>query len=495
MKSINRVFLSYFLIVLTGLLLVACIGCTVSGKEQPVVPEETEPAPIDEQALLDDTFRIDIGTIDVVFDVVPDESYIDARAVVTFRMRAGQSRPVVHFDPALRSVVPGSILLNGEPLVFSDTSDVQVFEAGGTTQQGLEFQRDLAGGVEHSLEMEYRLTLDSGLPYFYADSNDIDGDGGEEVFPTINTPHELARHRLTFRVHGGTPYRFIGSGLVEAVSAGARDGQEVQEWLLDTEREVASYTVMFVLLPEADVVYEERTVNGVDVRIMAYAGGASIESAFARLEPWLPELEANLGPFPMPRGLSVFLTNYSWGMEYFGGTITGSGPLEHEVFHMYFACSTVASTYRDSWWDEAITMWYRNSVDPDYPPIPEYYTSNIVSGLTPVSVGFDTRAYDEGARIMQAVAVELGGRDAMIDFLRYVHQNHSFSPFNTFDFLDYLDDYAGIGMRDRFIRWLYNGRRTYYDSASPALSGDSAKRVDMTPPETILRKYIKRRGE
>lgn len=48
----------------------------------------------------------------------------------------------------------------------------------------------------------------------------------------------------------------------------------------------------------------------------------------------------------------------SWGMEYFGGTISGLGPLLHEVFHMYFGCSLVANTYRDSWWDEAINMWY-----------------------------------------------------------------------------------------------------------------------------------------
>ncbi len=493
-KSENRSFSSYFLFVFVGLLLVVSIGCNVSGGDQPAVPEEIdtgEPEAIDEQALLDETFRIDILDIDVVFDYVPDESYIDGRAVVTFRMRAGQNRPVIHFDPALRSFVPDSIRLNGEALTFSDTSDVQVFESDDTTQQGLEFQRDLAGGVDHTLEMEYRLTIDSELPYFYAESNDIQGIGNEEFFPTINTPHELARHRLTFRVHGGTPYRFIGSGLVEAVSVGAGEGQDVQEWRLDTEREVASYTVMFVLLPVADVVYEERVVNGVDVRIMAYVGDVFIDEAFSRLETWLPELEANLGPFPMPRGLSIFLTRNSWGMEYFGGTITGLGPLEHEVFHMYFACSTVASTYRDSWWDEAINKWYERSVNPDYPPIAEQYTSNIVSGRTPVSVGFDTRAYNEGARIMQAVAVELGGREAMIDFLRYLHRNYSFSPFSTFEFLDYLEDYAGIDMRDRFTSWLYNGERTYYESTSSESSDGPARAVDMTPPDAILRKYIK----
>lgn len=484
----KRVFLSYFLFILTGVLLVVSIGCSVSDENQPVVS--------DEKTLLDNTFRIDIGEIDVVFDYVPDESYVDAQAVVTFRMRAGQSRPVIHFEPAVQSAPFDLVLrLNGETLNVSDTSDVRIFDAGITTQRGLELQRNLAGGVDHTVEMEYRLTIDSNLPYFYADVDDTPGRGNEEVFPTINTPHELARHRLTFRVHSGTPYRFIGSGLVEAVSAGAGEGQAVQEWRLDTEREVASYTVMFVLLPEADVLYEERTVNGIDVRIMAYVGGASIGEAFSRVEAWLPELVENLGPFPMPRGMSVFLTNYGWGMEYYGGTITDLGPLGHEVIHMYFGCSTVASTYRDSWWDEAISIWYENSENPNYLPINDNYSSDIVSGRTPVSLGFDTRAYDEGARIMQAVAVELGGRDAMIDFLRYVHRNYSFAPFNTFDFLDYLEEYAGIDMNDRFIRWLYDGERRYYEGTSVVSSGDSTRKVDMTPPDAILQKYITRRDK
>ena len=71
-------------------------------------------------------------------------------------------------------------------------------------------------------------------------------------------------------------------------------------------------------------------------------------------------------------------------------------------------------TYRDSWWDEAITMWYALSNDPALAPIEEYYRSDIVSGRSAVAVGFDRRAYDQGARIVQALAAEMGGRERMV---------------------------------------------------------------------------------
>jgi hypothetical protein len=461
-------------------------GCkTVEDEQPPTDNGSGQTEPIDEAQLLDDTFRIDIKTISVTFDYRAEEGNIDCHAVVTFQMRDGRSRPLIHFDPAIRA--PESvhaIRLNGEMLNLSNPAHIQILSFEGSTQEALEFQRDLAEDTDHTLDMEYGLVIGVGnYPRFSVDVNDIIGRGNEEIFPTLNTPHELARHILTFRVHGNIPYRCIGSGLVEPVNM-----QGVQEWQMDTVREVASYTVMFVLMPWLDVNYEERIVNGVDVRLMAFTGGPSIDEAIGRLEQWLPELEADLGPFPMPR-LSIFLVSNGGGMEYYGGTITSLAALEHEVFHMYYGCSTVARTYRDSWLDEAVNEWYEHSKVSGYQPIAGGYRSNIVSGRTPIAVGFDRRAYDDGARIIQAAALELGGRNAMIGFLEYLHQNYSFSPFNTFDFLDYLEDYSGIHMHDSFLDWLYNGERTYYSSESDSVSYDNRKEVDMTPPPEILRKY------
>jgi len=433
--------------------------------------------------LLNSTFRIDIKEIEVVFDYFPEEWRVNCRSFVRFVMREGQKRPVIHLDPAINSSDSvQEIKLDNENLDFFDESDVKILSYLETTQRAIEFQRDLDENEEHVLEMSYNLELPVGYPRFSTELNDIHGRGNEEIFPTLNTPHELAHHTITFNVYSPKEFRCIGSGHVEK-SVGE------QQWTLDTEREVSSYTVMFVLMPAEDTVYETREIAGIDVRIMAYKGGASVSSGFSILESWLPELITNLGPFPMPWGLSIFLASYGGGMEFYGGTITSIWALKHEVFHMYFGCSTVNRTYRDTWMDEAINEWYEKSADSSFSSIWDNYSSNIVSGRSPVAVGFDRRAYDEGARIMQAVSQKLGGRTEMVGFLYYLNLNYSFAPFTTLDFLAYLKDYSGLDMEDEFIRWLYSDSQVY--SLYSILSAGEADKmmIDMTPPRMLQEKY------
>ena len=453
----------------------------IAAGPEPVRSGRAKTALSAEIQTLDNAFRIDIKTIDVLLTYHPGQAVVDGDATLVFKMRPDQRRPLIHFDPAVRGQVVSSISLDGEALGVADPAAVKVVEFAGTTQKAVEFQRDLTADAEHRLKMSYRLTLPDAYPRFSTEVNDIFGRGNEELFPTLNTPHELARHRITLRVAGSVPYRCLGSGLVRKISAAP------QEWLLDTEREVASYTVMFALLPESDTVWDERTIAGVPVRILAFAGGASISEAIVKLNGWLPQIIGEIGPFPMPRGLSVFLVSGGGGMEYFGGTISSVSALRHEVFHMYFGCSAVARTYRDSWWDEAITSWYEETYTSTFVPLDPGYRSNMVSGRSAIAVGFDRRAYFEGTQIVEAMAVRVGGRAGLARFLNYVHRNHAFSPFGTLDLAEYFRQYSGADMRAQFINWLYNGRTPETSSSMRTLAPH--KTPDLTPPRSILRKY------
>jgi hypothetical protein len=433
------------------------------------------PPAASETGLLDAVFRIDVERIEAAFDVYTTDRRVQVQAAVTFRLRPGQSRPIVHLEPA-RAPSGVALRLDGQDLDPGRTADVRLVSYQGSGQVSLELQRDLAAGASHRLEASYPLALTDAGGRFFADVNDIVGRGNETVFPTLNTPHELARHVLVFRVHAAEPYLAVGSGLLTPRHAG-----DVQEWVLDTERAVASYTVMFHLAPARNHALSEQRIGGVDVRVLAPTGGVTAEEAFAVLDPWLAELRGALGPFPMPRGLGVVLTQSGGGMEYYGATTTSLRALRHEVFHMYYGCSTVARTYRDSWWDEAINMWYERSADPAYAPIAEEFRSDIVSGRSAVAVGFDRRAYDEGARIMQAVAAELGGRDRMVRFLRDLHARRSFDPFTTWDLADEIQAWSGRDVRERFRLWLYETPGT--QAAAPAPSAfDWLHRVDVTLP-------------
>jgi aminopeptidase N len=445
------------------------------------------PAVADEAALLDAVFRIDVQRIEVTFDVYPAESRVEAHAAVTFRMRPGQTIPLVHFDPA-RTATGVSMRLDGEDLDLRSESDVRLVSFEGSGQTSVELERTLAPGSVHLLEVTYPLPLSDAFGRFYTNVNDLEGHGNETLFPSINSPHELARHILVLRVHGAERYLAVGSGSVTGRAVG-----DVQEWVLDTEREVASYTVMFHLAPARSTLLTERRIDGADVRVLAPLGGVTAEEAFAQLEPWLAQLESALGPFPMPRGLAVVLTQTGGGMEYYGATTTSLQALRHEVFHMYFGCSTVARTYRDSWWDEAINMWYELSADPAFAPIPDDFRSDIVSGRSPVAVGFDRRAYNEGARMLQAVAGGLGGRQRMVRFLHDLHARRSFDPFGTWDLADEIAAWGGVSFHDRFASWLYSPPELpptpppepgTTGRAAPGTTGpyDWLHHVDMTPP-------------
>ena len=444
----------------------------------PAVASVPLPAAADEPALLDAAFRVDVERIEVVFDLYPSELRVEARAAVSFRMRPGQTRALVHFEPA-RAATGVSMRLDGEDLDPRAEDDVRFFSFAGSAQVSVELLRTLAPGTLHRLEAAYPLPLTDSIGRFYANVNDIEGRGNETIFPSINTPHELAHHVLVFRVHAAEPYLLVGSGFLTARAAG-----DVQEWVLHSEREVASYTVMFHLAPARSSLLAERRIRDIDVRILAPLGGVTAEEAFAQLDPWLAELQTALGPFPMPRGLAVVLTQSGGGMEYYGATTTSLRALRHEVFHMYFGCSTVARTYRDSWWDEAINMWYERSVDPAFAPIPEGFRSDIVSGRSAVAVGFDRRAYEEGARVVQAAAAGMGSRERMVLFLRDLHGRRSFDPFGTWDLADEIESSSGVPFHDRFGSWLYSAPGAAAAAAGPH---DWLHRVDMSPPEAALR--------
>jgi len=430
-------------------------------------------------ALLDSAFRIDIDSITVTLDWYPATGWVDGTATLAFRLRPGQSRAVFNFTPFVtsRSAI-SRLVLDEYALSPQSDGDVKIITVPGTRQPFIELQHPLDPAVRHTLTVDYRLSVPAVYPRFSSEVNDILGRGNEAVWPTINTPHELARHVVTFRVHDIQTFRFVGSGRSDFTQDGG-----VQQWVLDTQRDVSSYSVMFVLLPAGDTEYREWLIDGVPVRAVAYTS-VNLTEAKARLESWLPELRRRFGPFPALHGLNIFLFSDSGGgMEYYGGTITSLSALRHEVLHGYFGCSVVLRTYPDSWIDEAVTSWFEEIMrGQQHPLLPATYRGNWVGARSPVSVGFSTLAYSDGASIMQAVANRLGGTDRMADFLKYLVQNYTFEPFTTLDFTAYLKDFSGVDMRTQFLEWVYSGLEPSVQTSATAGARAEQKVLDLDPP-------------
>jgi hypothetical protein len=78
-------------------------------------------------ALLDNTFRIDIETIAVTLDWYPASGGVDGTARLDFRLRPGQSRAVFNFAPfaASRSAI-SRLVIDGRSLSPQSDADVRL---------------------------------------------------------------------------------------------------------------------------------------------------------------------------------------------------------------------------------------------------------------------------------------------------------------------------------------------------------------------------------
>lgn len=439
------------------------VGCEKPAENtapDPTDPTGGEPAERPVPASVDEAFRIDLSTVDVTFDIVPDVSLV-GHAELVFTMRPGQVRPLFHFDPELRSGTTleaiTSITLDGEPIDPLDEADLKRFRFEATPEESYEIQRDVDPGAEHTLVIDYAFpggfvydAMSGDVAYpgrFYVDVNDIPGRGGEYLFPTINAPDELARHTIEVRIDDPRDYLMIGSGSITE----AQDG-DVQVFRLDTGREISSYTVLFAAMPRDEVDVREFEVDGVPVTLVSDLPAARTDRAVAGTRLVMRALAADFGPFPMP-SMQILLLDWWDGMEYYGGTITGLGALSHEIIHMYFGTSLVNATWRDTWIDEAVTEWW--GARGDVSPLPDDFASDMVIGRNVYESGFDTRAYGRGAQIFGEVAAKLGGDDALIAFLADLRARRVFQPFTTDELVEDLVDLTGDpSFRDDFDRWV-----------------------------------------
>jgi hypothetical protein len=415
--------------------------------------------------ILADAFRIDLSQIDVVYELGAGEDTFKGWARLQFTMRPEQNRPLFHFNPLLRQGQARdcltTILLDGEALDSSDDADIRVAQRTESREQGFEVQRDVGAG-EHLLEVTWTYPRDIrhiGHPrepdWFFSHVEDIEGAGNEAFWPTINSPEELARHTLEFRIRDPREYMLIGSGSVES----SREG-DVQVLRLDTGRELASYTVFFAVLPRQDVRVREFEIDGTPVLLASTLKERRIKRAEELTRKTLRALREDFGPFPAPF-LNVLLIKWDGGMEYYGATMTGFDAISHELAHMYWGTSSIARTYRDSWWDEAIVSWWDEAVfhAETMRPIGRHFTSGAISKRSPIQVAFDTNAYGKGARMFAALAQRVGGEAQLIEMLAEVRRRRgTFNPFTTRELFTDLATIAGDPeILDLMEKWLFSG--------------------------------------
>jgi hypothetical protein len=99
-------------------------------------------------------------------------------------------------------------------------------------------------------------------------------------------------------------------------------------------------------------------VSGTSVTIEAWklaASAVELPAQIANLKTWLANNETSTGPYLHGNRFVAFL--HTGGMEYEGGTTTGTGALRHETFHSWWARGLKPASQADGWWDEAWTVY------------------------------------------------------------------------------------------------------------------------------------------
>lgn len=196
-------------------------------------------------------------------------------------------------------------------------------------------------------------------------------------------------------------------------------------------------------------------VSGNVVTIEAWkltSSAANLTDQVNNIKTFLVANENSTGSYLHGNRFVAFIN--AGGMEYEGGTTSGTGSLKHETFHSWWARGVKPASQPDGWWDEAWTVY---NTDPGIAPFPFDFTAppvtlctrNAWSRVTPLS------AYSDGLRVFEGVASMIGAvnlSSLMSDFYR----THRTRPVTTMEIEEFLLSRSGNPLLvDAFHRFVY----------------------------------------
>lgn len=154
------------------------------------------------------------------------------------------------------------------------------------------------------------------------------------------------------------------------------------------------------------------------------------------------------------------------GMEYEGGTVTGTGPLRHETFHSWFARGIKPASQADGWWDEGFTSFHDEGAN-DSIPFDFTHDPIMLCSRDPWQRHTPTGppgpdAYDDGSRFWKGIASEIGV-GTLNDLMSDLYELHKGNPVSTQMIEEYLLSKSGNeDIVDGFHRFVYG-----FDDPSP----------------------------
>lgn len=308
---------------------------------------------------------IDIRRIEasLVFDAAGQQ--ITGDATLDFRLGRYAGCPI--FD--LRQTVTG-VWLDGTVV---PPADVAHHDFGGGANANLRvLAHSLEAGSTHSLRLTYSVGVPqasmagSYLPQivwsagprlaFNFGFTDLGAGRYLEAFVPANLVHDqfelsLELHLLNTAV-AHTP---ISNGSVNTLGG--------NHWRIDFP---ARFTALSPLLElraadslQSNTLNTVLPVSGANVAITAWkltGNAANLATQTSNIAGFLADNENSSGRYIHGERFTAFI--HQGGMEYEGGTTTGTGALRHETFHSWWARGLKPASQPDAWFDEAWTTYH-----------------------------------------------------------------------------------------------------------------------------------------
>lgn len=404
---------------------------------------------------------IDIARINASlrFDAATQQATGDA--TLEFRLGANAGCPI--FD--LRQTPTGA-WLDGAPLALTEVTG---HDFGGGANANLRvLARVLEAGSSHSLRLTYGLGMPqasmagSYLPQitwsagprlvFNFGFTDLGAGRYLEAFVPANLIYDQFVLELELQlVNTPIAHTPISNGTITPLGS--------NHWSIAFP---ARYTALSPLLElratdslQSTTVNVALPVSGTNVAVTAWKLASSPVDLVAQanaIAGFLVANENSSGRYIHGGRFTAFI--HLGGMEYEGGTTTGTGPLRHETFHSWWARGLKPASQPDAWFDEAWTVYNDNGAAGVLPfnfasPAVALCSRNPWVRITHID------AYGAGERVWKGVAA-LVGAASLRDLLRAFYLAHYPRPVRTEDIECHLVARTGNpDCVDAFHRFVY----------------------------------------
>jgi hypothetical protein len=312
---------------------------------------------------------IDISHIEANLDFNMATQTATGDATITFQMGPDNGRPI--FD--LRQTIT-EIFEDGSAIATPLSDIISVDFGGGPNASMKVLAKTYLANSIHTLRLKYTINMPAAsmagsyLPQITYNTDrlifnfgftDLGAGRYLESFIPANLIYDQFSLNIIVRLtNTAVSHTLISNGQITNIAS--------NQWQVSFGANITALSTLLEIRPTDTLTSQTDTVllpvSGQTITIEAYkliTNSTNLNTQIGILKAKLIENENNFGSYIHGNKFTLFLN--IGGMEYDGGTTTGSGALGHEVFHSWWARGVKPSSQPDAWWDEAWTTYFHDN--------------------------------------------------------------------------------------------------------------------------------------